>query len=466
MDKDFVKQSNRIVTTASTVTTTFDDFSLAEVPREMRYGLYNMFLTLSGAFGAIAVLFAGGVLGGGLTFTESVIAVFAGNVILSIIGALTAAIGAYSGLSTYVGWRHPFGKWGGKVLGFLLITITTGIGWFAVETWLFGVVMSEIYPNNPFFSIWAASLWGGILFIISTYIGYRALSFLSYLILPQHVWLVAVGLFISISLHGGWDAVFNATPSQSMSLLSAITATVGLYIAGSLIAPDITRFAKKPSSAVIAWILHMFVFYPFLIIGAVAIVLLAGSVIITEDMLKLGMGVGVLLIIVLGQWIINTVNLYSGSLSFTNLIPLSRDKSSIIIGIVGTALAAYWGYSAGASLDPFTRFITVLGSLLPAAGGVVFADFFVVAPYIKGIKDPYQRYRFEEGKTYYNINLSGVVSFIIGGLVGILLPDLGIAAINALLIAFILHILLTYIFKLANVRYEFGPYVYTRERLR
>jgi purine-cytosine permease-like protein len=52
----------------------------------------------------------------------------------------------------------------------------------------------------------------------------------------------------------------------------------------------------------------MFVFYPFLIVGAVTIVLLAGSVIVTEDMIKLGMGLGVLLIIVLGQWIKNTVN--------------------------------------------------------------------------------------------------------------------------------------------------------------
>jgi hypothetical protein len=41
-------------------------------------------------------------------------------------------------------------------------------------------------------------------------------------------------------------------------------------------------------------------FYPFLIVGAVTIVLLAGSVIVTEDMIKLGMGLGVLLIIVLG----------------------------------------------------------------------------------------------------------------------------------------------------------------------
>lgn len=37
----------------------FDDYSLEEVLGVERYGLYNLFLTLSAAFGAIAVLFAG-----------------------------------------------------------------------------------------------------------------------------------------------------------------------------------------------------------------------------------------------------------------------------------------------------------------------------------------------------------------------------------------------------------------------
>jgi len=439
---------------------TFDDYSLEEVPKEQRYSLYNLFLTLSAAFGAIAVIFAGGVLGGGLTFSDAILAVMIGNIILTVIGSLTGVIGAYSGLSTYVGWRFPFGRVLGKIFGFALITVTTGIGWFAVESWFFGVVMNEIYPNNPFFSVWAAALWGGVLMIISTYIGYRALSFLSYFILPQHVWLVAVGLLLAVSLHGGWGAVWTAHPSGSMTIAQAITATVGLYIAGSLIAPDITRFAKKARDAAVAWALHMFVFYPLLIIGAVAIVLLAGSVIVTEDMLKLGMGVGVLLIIVLGQWIINTVNLYSGSLSFTNAIPIRRDYSSIIVGIIGTILAAYWGYSAGSSLAPFESFITILGSLLPAAGGSVFADFFIVKPYLEGIKDPYLRFKLEPGKKYSEVNLVGLLSFSAGAAVGLLLPDLGIAAINALLVAFVVHILLAFLFKKANIKYELGTYEY------
>ncbi len=138
------------------ISSKYDDYSLKEVPKDSRYGFFNVFLVFSSVYGAIAVIWAGGALGYGLTFSQAIIAVLSGTVVLGILGSLTAAVGAYSGLSTYVMWRHPLGRWGGKVAGLLLITITTGIGWYAVETWLFGIVMSEIFPNNPLLFCWSS----------------------------------------------------------------------------------------------------------------------------------------------------------------------------------------------------------------------------------------------------------------------------------------------------------------------
>ena len=435
----------------------FDDYSREKVPERSRYGLYNMFFTLSGVFGAIAVIFAGGVLGTGETFNQAVIAVVAGVVIMSLIGSLTSAIGSYSGLSTYEGWRFPFGRWGGKISGFVLITITTGIGWFAVESWFFGVVINEIFPNNPFFSVGAAAIWGGALMILSTYIGYRAVSSLSYFIIPQHIWLILLGLGFIFALHGGFGSVFTIVPAGHLSLTAAITDVVGLYIAGTLIAPDITRFARKPRDAVIAWNLHMWIFYPFLVLGAVAIVLMTGSAIITADMLTLGMGVGVIIIIVLGQWIINTINLYSGSLSFSNFVPISREKSSLIVGVVGVAMAGYWGFSSGSSLAPFESFISILGEILPAVGGVVFAEFFIIKPYIHKIKDPVERFHFENGKTYDQLNVAGIAALAIGSATGIFV-SIGIAAINSLVVAFSAYLMITAVLEKMKINYRLGKY--------
>jgi Purine-cytosine permease and related proteins len=92
------------------ISSKYDDYSLKEVPKDSRYGFFNVFLVFSSVYGAIAVIWAGGALGYGLTFSQAIIAVLSGTVVLGILGSLTAAVGAYSGLSTYVMWRHPLGR--------------------------------------------------------------------------------------------------------------------------------------------------------------------------------------------------------------------------------------------------------------------------------------------------------------------------------------------------------------------
>lgn len=441
------------------ITSKYDDYSLKEVPKDSRYGFFNVFLVFSSVYGAIAVIWAGGALGYGLTFSEAIIAVLSGTAVLALLGALIAAIGSYSGLSTYVMWRHSLGRWGGKVAGLLLITITTGIGWYAVETWLFGIVMSEIFPNNPFFSVGVAAIWGGILMIIMTYVGYRMLSFLSYFTIPFHIWLIAIGIAIVLALKGGFSAVITAKPTHYMSLLDGISSTIGLYIAGTIISPDIARFAKSAKDASTAWIAHIIFLYPFLILGGVAIVLVTGSYLITNAMLDLGMGVGVLLIIVFGQFIINTDNLYSGSLSLVNLYPIRREVASIINGIIGTAIAAYIGFVAGSSITPFENFISLLGDFLPAMGGITIADFYIVKKYIDKIDDPHERYRFIPGKTYYNLNLAGISALVLGSIVGYFV-NAGIPAINSLLTGFLSYILIYYVLVKIGKRPEILPYTY------
>ncbi len=448
-----------IMATKKDIKSRFDDYSLREVPKDSRYGFFNLFLVFSSVYGAIAVIWAGGALGYGLTFSQAIIAVISGMVVLAVLGALIAAVGSYSGLSTYVLWRHSLGRLGGKAAGLILITITTGIGWYAVETWLFGIIMSEMFPGNPFFSVGIASIWGGIFMMIMTYIGYKMLSFLSYFTIPFHIWLIAIGIAIVLAFKGGMSTVFAASPPHEMGLLDGISATIGLYSAGTLISPDLARFAKSPKDASYAWVSHIAFLYPFLILGGVAIVLATGSYLITNAMLQLGMGIGVLLIIVFGQFIINTSNLYSGSLSLVNLYPMKREVASIINGIIGTAIAATIGFIAGSSLTPFEDFISLLGDFLPAMGGIVIADFFIIRKYINNIKDPYERYKFSPGKKYYNVNIAGISALAIGSLVGLFI-NIGIPAINSLITGLLSYIVIYYLIKSIGKSPEIVSYTY------
>ncbi|MEM3190928.1 MAG: cytosine permease [Candidatus Micrarchaeia archaeon] len=449
------------------ITEYVEDFGLRKVPEKNRKGYFNMFMVLNAAFAAIAVVWGGGALGFGLDFINSLIAVMVGSTILAVIGSLTGFISAKSGGSTYLNWRYSFGRIPSGILGIALIMVTTGIGWYAVETWLGAIVISEIVPTGIFHNVVFNSLWFGVLMILVSFVGYRALTFITYIAFPQHVWLLIVGFFIALSvsggLSGGWSHLLAIKPIHPFSLYTGITAAVGLYIAGALIAGDLTRYSKNGKIAVISWTAHMYIFYPILILGGVALVLVTGTYLVTQAMVDVGMGIAVLLIIVLGQIVINAVNLYSGSLSLINFIRIKRAWSAIINGIIGMGIAVWIAYTSGSSITPFENFISALGSLLPAAAGVVIADYFIEKPFLKGIKKYEDRYKFTEDGKYPEVNINGLVSFAIGGILGLgstlgwfFIP--GIASINALVISFVLYIIIGYISKIAKIRYEFGEY--------
>jgi cytosine permease len=448
------------------ITEVVEDYSLQKVPEEKRKGYFNMFMVLNAAFAAIAVVWGGGALGYGLNFIDSVIAVFSASTILAIIGSLTGFMSAKSGGSTYLNWRYAFGRIPSGVLSVALIMVTTGIGWYAVETWLGGIVISEMFPSGPLHSIIFDSLWFGALMILISFVGYRALTFITYISFPQHVWLLIVGFFIALSavggtLTGGFAHLLQAQPTHPFSIFSGITAAVGLYIAGSLIAGDYARYSRNGKVAVISWTAHMYAFYPILILGGTALVLVTGTYLVTQAMLDVGMGVAVLLIIILGQLVINGVNLYSGSLSLVNLVRMKRAYSAIINGVIGTGIAVWIGITSGSSITPFETFISFLGSLLPAAGGVIIADYYIAQRYIKGIKKFEDRYKFTHEGKYPEININGLVSFTIGSIIG-LFVNWGIAAVNAILSAFIAYIVIAYICKALNIKYEIGEYSHNK----
>ncbi|WMT55291.1 MULTISPECIES: cytosine permease [unclassified Acidiplasma] len=435
----------------------FDDSSGMAVPKSMRKSYFNTFMVLNASFAAIAVVFGGSVLGSGLSFADAIIVVLIASTILAIIGSGSGYISANSGGSTYLNWRYGFGRIPSKIIGVILILITTGIGWYAYETWFFGIIMSEIFPSGYLHSIWFDTLWGGILMILMTYVGYRALSFITYTAFPQHVWLLLVGFFAALALVHSGSSIWSISPKTPFSMSTGITDAVGLYIAGALIAGDITRFAKNGKTAVTAWTAHMYIFYPMLILGGTALVLVTGSGIVTAAMLSIGLGIAVLLIIILGQLAINAANLYSGSLSFVNFLRIKRTQAAIISGIIGTAVATWLGFTSGTSLAPFESFLGYLGDFLPAAAGVVFADYFIKKPLINGIKDMKERYTFNRNSKYPEYNINGILSLIFGSLIGLFVPY-GIGAINSILSAFLLYLLIAYLAMKFNFNYEIGQY--------
>lgn len=364
-------------------------------------------------------------------------------------------------MSTYVLLRYPFGRHGSKVAGVVVSGLASGIGWFFIQSYFFGTVFEtislEVFGYIPFLSqAPVAAFWGALLMTLTAYFGYKGLAILSYLTVPLFFILLAGGTFAAVTEYGGFSTALNALPSGSMSMGAAITAVVGMYISGATIAPDISRYANNPKSGAWAWFLQVVLLQPVLMSAAGLLTLLTPEADVAQAMAYLGMGVGALVLIIAGQWTTNDNNLYNGSLAFVNAFRIKKKTMTLIMGLAGAVLAS--ATAAGLfGADPLIGFLNLLGRFLPPIAGIMIADYYIFRPYILGLKNPKERYKFGEGTKYTKWNWIGIIAWILGSMLAPLVPlPVGISSI---LIAFVTYLVLIVIFEKAKLKYTQGVYI-------
>jgi cytosine permease len=211
-----------------------------------------------------------------------------------------------------------------------------------------------------------------------------------------------------------------------------------VYIIGAIVTADMGRYCRRPIDAPIGWITQILALQIFFLVGAGVLTLAMGGALITEALLAGGIGLGAYALAILGQATTNDVNLYGGSLSYVTFLPVKRNLITLMEGIIGTGIAVYLGFSAGANLEPFENFLNILGRFLPAVGGVLIADFYVFQWY-KGIRIK-ERYKFFPRMELAEINLAGWIAALVGGIVGGWFIKWGIPPLNSLLLAFIVYL--------------------------
>lgn len=399
------------------------DFALEHVGSSSKKGFFSMMVVMLGFTFFSASMWAGGKLGAGLTASELIFAVMAGNLILGCYTALLAAAASKTGLSTHLLARYSFGESGSFLPSFLLGI--TQVGWFGVGVAMFALPVQKITGLNLYF----ITIVSGVLMTGTAWFGIRALTILSFIAVPS---IAALGFFSignAFTEFGGISAWFSAKPLEQMSLFTAIGICTASFISGGTLTPDFTRFSKTSKSAVWATIIAFFVGNSLMFLFGAVGALFYQEADISEVLLKQGMIVWAVIILGLNIWTTNDNALYASGLGFSNITKLPKKYMVLLNGVLGTLAAVYL-------YNNFVGWLSFLNTMLPSIGGIIIADYFIVR---KG------SYLSLEDTDFEKVRPCAVIAWVSGVFAARFLP--GIAPVNSIFCAVGVYVFLELFFK-------------------
>lgn len=343
-----------------------DDFSREPVPDTNTYsGMHIALIIVGGVIGIPAFLQASQV-GGSLGLQAASYAFAVGCLILGVLGGLTSYVGAKTRYSTYMLTEFAFGRQGAKLVN-LVIAISL-IGWFAVICNVFADAALLTMKEGFGLAIpkWFYIILGAFLFVGITLSGFKGIDKLALFLVPLML------IFLAYTAILSWDDVPSWTATSTdvrLTFSTAVSSVVGGYIAGVVIQPDYSRFARNIWHAVWAAFLALCVVQAFVFFMAAVPSVATGEVDLIKIMVSLGIGVPAFLLLLLSSWCSNVLCLYSSALSISTIATRTHLKTIIfIIGVVGTALA--FAYSPSF----FISFLVLLGISIPPIASIYVID--------------------------------------------------------------------------------------------
>ena len=427
----------------------FGDYAVLSVPEADRKSFLNIAVTTAAWIINLGSIFGGGSLASGMPFNQVVWASIVGMFIILGYGVFQAFAGARYGVSTTMLARHCFGRQGTKLFGSILIIIS--IGWYAWQLTFFGLTINELFPDIWWARPRVAAVWGSVLMIVTAMMGYRGLSTLSYVALPFIVILSIVGLNRAVAETGSWTALSETVISgQPISFFTAVTIVVGNAAGGAIIIPDISRYGKSMVSGGMAAITGAGLGGIFaLLVGAAMVSATNVSGIgtlanIPAAMAALGLGVWGFVILIFAQWTTNDNSLYTASLGSSNIVSIPKRWHVLIMGIIGTVLAGM------GVTNFFMSFLLFLGIYMPPFAGVMIADHWIINRLVEK-----KEYRFGPGTVYSQWNIIAFITVIASGIISSKV-GFGIAAVNSILIAVALYVILIQIAKAFKIPFKIG----------
>ena len=348
-----------------------------------------------------------------------------GSVILTGIGCLTAAIGSNTRLSSYMLNGVAFGRHGAALVN--LAFALSLLGWFGVNIDLFSGALQRLALDLFEVAIpsWPVEIFAGMVMTITTVLGFKAINFLSALLVPVLVAVTAQLIAGSLDVRS-WAELMASSAETELPFGDGVSAVVGAVIVGAVILPDITRFIRHWSGAVYV-VLVAYLVIELIVAGAGAIAAAAlGDEDLLNIMLVLGIGWSAFAIVIFGSWVLNSLNLYSTMLSVESTARnLNNTVLIIVLGSLGT-LAAFFNI-----LDHFLSFLFYLAIIFVPVAGIIAVDYLLLR------RAAYHERRLELQANWRPV---AVLCWVLGACVSLLgtfglLAITRIAALDAMLVA-------------------------------
>lgn len=340
------------------------DYERAPVPVGEGSGGLSLALIIVGGTIGFSIFIIASQIGGSLGYELGSAAFALGGLLLGLMGATTSYIGARSRLSTYLLCEFAFGPKGAKLVN--LVIALSLIGWFGVITNALGqtthsMLLDSFSLNVP---IWGIIIGTSFLMIGVTISGFTGIDRLALMAVPVML------AFIVYGAHTAQTSGVRGEPSDiGLTFRTAVSAVIGTYIAGVIIQPDYSRFAKTNSGAIWGVFAALGVIFPLILFFSAVPGMVTGNPDMIQVMLSLGILLPAFFLLFLGAWCSNVLCLYSSSLSMATIA--TRVKLSTIIaaiGLAGTALAflPVQEYLIG--------FLVILGIAIPPIGAIYVID--------------------------------------------------------------------------------------------
>jgi NCS1 family nucleobase:cation symporter-1 len=385
---------------------------LAPVPKERRTWRVGSFAALWISMSACipTYMLASSLIGGGMNWSQAILTIFLGNLIVVVPMILNAHAGTRYGIPFPVLCRASFGTRGANVPA--LLRAFVACGWFGIQTWIGGAAIYKILgvfvpslttPGAPaFLGITLAEFVCFLFFwAINMFVVYKGIESIRFLLNIKAPLLIALGLLLlgwAYRNAGGFGPILAQPsafdPGQPKAgqfwafFVPSLTGMIGFWATLSLNIPDFSRYARSQRDQIVGQALGLpltMALYSFIGVAVTsATTIIYGKTIWDPVDVLTKFTNPVVLVVAMFALCLATLatniaaNVVSPANDFAHLSPhkISFRIGGLITGIIGVLMMP-WKLVADPSGYIFT-WLVGYSALLGPIGGIMIADYFVI----------------------------------------------------------------------------------------